>query len=99
MNQHSLLSFSKIAIFCIQFSLFAEHFADTCTSIPGGSQEDGQQNVVDLYPGAQKWYQAMTVKYPQAHLNQIQFCISDTYESGDGVIFFPEYRSRQSPCL
>ncbi|MBP6892508.1 M48 family metalloprotease [Candidatus Babeliales bacterium] len=94
MNQHSLLSLSKIALFCIQFSFFAEHFADACTSISDGSREDGQQFVISKYPGAQKWYEAMTVKYPQARLDQIQFCISDAYESGDSVIFFPEYRLR-----
>lgn len=94
MNQYSLLSLSKIAIFCIQFSLFAEHFTDTCTSIPDGSQGNGQQFVVSKYPGAQKWYEAMVAKYPQAHLDQIQFCISDNYESCETSIYFPEYRLR-----
>ncbi len=48
--------------------------------------------VADKYFGAQQWYETMSKKYPQAHLNKIQFGISDSYESGVGIIYFPEYR-------
>lgn len=80
-------------------SLFAECFSDVCTSIPGGSQEDSQQFVTSKYPGAQTWYQAMAAKYPQAHLEKIQFGISDSYESGVGIIYFPESRLKQMHAI
>lgn len=94
MNQHSLLSLSKVTFFCVQFSLFAQCFADAQAHLLKNNDECDLQLVADVYPGAQKWYQTMVAKYPQASLEKIQFGISDNYESGQGIIFFPEWRLR-----
>ncbi len=48
--------------------------------------------VQDLHPGAQRWFEFMMQKYPQAHLNRVHFCVSDNYEAGYNTIYFPEHR-------
>ncbi len=86
MKKNSFSSLFALTILCAQFSL---------SSLLLGSAFQDDQMVFQKYPGAGKWYQVMVAKYPQAHLDQIKFGISDNYESGHGIIFFPEWRLQE----
>lgn len=53
--------------------------------------------VQDRYPGAQAWFNQMSEKYPQAHLKNVKFYVSDEessgqnqYYSGPNAIYFPK---------
>lgn len=90
--QRKKLTLGFVAIFCIQFNLFSEPSNNICPSFSDRNSENDQRFVEFLYPGAQIWFNAMAQKYPQAHLNKIKFCVSDAYEAGLGIIYFPESR-------
>ena len=47
------------------------------------------------YPGAQLWFDYMITKYPQAKLESVHFCVSDNYQAGTHVIYFPEFRLKR----
>lgn len=48
--------------------------------------------VSQKYLGAQRWFEYIVKKYPQAKLESTDFCISDNYQAGTNVIYFPEFR-------
>ena len=48
--------------------------------------------VSQRYLGAQRWFDYIVKKYPQAKLESVDFCISDNYQAGTNVIYFPEFR-------
>lgn len=92
MNKNFLLAWSLITALSVQITLFAEFPNDLCPSIPGSDPDNDHLVVEKLYPGAQFWFNAMIKKYPQARLDKMRFCVSDAYEAGPGIIYFPEYQ-------
>lgn len=52
--------------------------------------QEVQTLVQSKYPKAYAWYCDMAQKYPDAHLTQIKFCISDHHHAGTDAIFWPE---------
>jgi|GEM_PF-1464231 len=52
--------------------------------------QESQVLVQSKYPKAYAWYCDMAQKYPDAHLAQIKFCISDHHHAGTDAIFWPE---------
>lgn len=87
MTKASFFSLIAMAIFCLPIIALANN--KPCTA----SHEDHQCAefflVKKMHPGAQAWFDHMTQKYPQAHLDKIMFCVGDNYESGPGTIYFP----------
>lgn len=65
---------------------------DVCCSKEQKHSDTKLVLVQSQYPGAQKWFNYIAQKYPQAHLEKTAFCVSNTYHSGPGVIYFPQGR-------
>jgi hypothetical protein len=72
----------------VLFSLSSALFAD-------GRINQDELLVQSLYPGAQFWFNTMIAKYPQARLNCVKFCVSDSYEATADAIYFPVYRLKE----
>jgi hypothetical protein len=68
------------------YSLLAHQESDVCPS----STNLQHVLVSQKYPGAQKWFNYMAQKYPQAKLARVLFYVGDNYESEPGSIYFPD---------
>ncbi|OHE76617.1 MAG: hypothetical protein A3F67_09060 [Verrucomicrobia bacterium RIFCSPHIGHO2_12_FULL_41_10] len=85
MKKWLLRLFGLCAIVCAQTSfLSSSHTSEL-------HEHNFGRLVQEVYPGAQFWFNAMIKKYPQAHLEQTKFCVSDEYASGVEEIYFPFY--------
>lgn len=78
MTKFSLFLFKKTTVFCLQSIFFTDLLASN------------QILVKDVYSGAQFWFNSMAKKYPQAHLDNVLFYVSDQHEAGTNAIGFPE---------
>lgn len=92
MNKISFCVLFLTTILCGQIFLFSNFPNDLCPSIPGFDPENDCVAINEkFHPGAHFWFQVMIKKYPQAHLDKMRFCASNTYEAGTGIVYFPEY--------
>ncbi len=67
-------------------------FTQSANSQQNSAQSHDEPLVKDIYPGAQRWFEAMSNKYPQAQLSNVSFYVSSYCHSGKQAIYLQEDR-------